>query len=161
MYRDAVINDIEILAKIFWNNLVSNPSYISHGEIQMGIASDSERLAPDGHEKWKVYIREKITGNDSSVFIYEEDNLIIGFIVVEIESDGDKPFGVICDLLVSSDTRGKGIGKTLLQKGIQWLEEQQITDFYLESGINNHSAHNFFEHMGFKMISHIFKLERH
>ena len=161
MYRDASISDIEKLSEIFWDNLVSNPSYISHGEIQMGIATDVDTPAINGLDKWKIYIEKKIIENGSSVLLYEEDGKIEGFIVVEIDSDGDKPFGVICDLLTSPGIRRKGVGKALLKRGILWMEEQQVVDFYLESGINNHSAHEFFQHMGFKMVSHIFKSERH
>jgi len=161
MYRDATINDIEKLSGIFWSNLTSNPDYISHGELQMGIASDIDTPAADGLYKWKLYITDKILGEKSSVIVYEEDNDITGFIVLEIDSDGDKPFGVICDLLVSSGSRGKGVGRILLEKGIQWLQTEQVIDFYLESGKNNHPAHDFFEKMGFKMVSYIFKSERH
>lgn len=52
----------------------------------------------------------------------------------------------------------KGIGKALLNKGFDWLRAQGVEQFYLESRIDNHSAHKFFENQCFRMVSHIFKL---
>ena len=132
------------MTQLFWDTLSANPSYISHG----------------GPDKWQRYISGKITGKASRVYLYEEKNELKGFTVVEITEDGDKPFGIICDLLVEPGQRKKGIGKNLLSRSIEWLETQGISDFYLESGIQNHNAHAFFERLGFRMVSHVFRLKR-
>lgn len=157
MFRPATPSDTDRLTELFWNNLTEHPAYISHGEIQMGIAVNSSTLAEDGREKWKHYIEQKIAGTFSQVIVAENETGVFGFVVVDIEDDGDKPFGVVCDLLVAPGQRGGGTGKALLEVGIQWLEDRAITDFYLESGIGNHAAHGFFEKQGFRPISHIFK----
>ena len=159
MCRMATLKDIPHLTEMFWNHLLINPDYISHGEIQMGVATGVGMVAPKGDRKWKEYITEKITDSRGQVFIHEENQEIAGFVVLEISDDGDKPFGVICDIIVNPAIRGKGIGSRLLDAGIGWLSEQGITDFYLESGKDNHQAHAFFEHRGFSVISHIFKLK--
>ena len=159
MCRQAKQEDVKRLASLFWDTVSADPSYISHGELQMGIAEKEGVLAPDGKRKWERYISEKISARTSRVFVAESENTIQGFVVSEIASDGDRPFGVICDLLVRSDARGGGLGKTLLNAGREWLAGQGVDSIYLESGVGNHNAHAFFEHHGFCMVSHVFKSE--
>lgn len=78
--------------------------------------------------------------------------------MADIEEDGDLPFGMVCDVLVREECRGKGVGDALLQSAIGWLRSRGIKDIYLESGKNNHAAHRFFEKRGFTHVSEIYKL---
>jgi ribosomal protein S18 acetylase RimI-like enzyme len=150
--------DIQSLSDIFWNNLKSQPQYISHGEIQMGVAKAPNVTADDGLEMWEKYIKEKIVSDDSSVFVCKGDNdEIKGFTVVSIEEDGADPYGVICDILVLPTARHQGVGQALLDEGINWLSSRGVRDFYLESGKENHPAHKFFEKRGFEIVSHIYR----
>lgn len=178
-WRSAGLKDVEALADLFWSNISAAPAYISHGEMQMGVAVEPGVLAENGKEQWVRYIIEKIEGQylpkeklPSAVLICslpqeEEDspqlrscNSIDAFCVLEISEDGAAPFGIICDMLVSPRLRGRGLGGKLLDKAMEWFTLMGITDVYLESGVENHSAHGFFESKGFKTVSHIFKLQR-
>ena len=76
-----------------------------------------------------------------------------------ITNDGARPYGVIFDLSVDPAYRGKRIGQELLQRATESFRDKGIQDCYLESGVNNHSAHQFFEHHGFKQVSDIFRLK--
>lgn len=157
MIRKATEKDIESLTGIFWTNIRNEPAYISHGEIQMGIADDVGKPAPEGRAKWAKYIAGKIGDPEAGVFICEEEGAIAGFTVVGIESDADRPFGVFYDIVIVPEFRKHGLGKALIEAGFRWFEEKGITDFYLESGIGNHNAHRFFERYGFKAVSQIFR----
>ncbi len=173
MFTQATLNDINELAELFWNNIEAAPEYISHGEIQMGVATAPGILAPDGIQVWKEYIRQKIEGEGvkmaesikasdsrypSVVFVHRDSGKIDAFCVLEITDDGNKPFGTICDMLVLPHLRGEGMGKKLLAQAKEWFAANGVTDIYLESGLNNHSAHEFFKKQGFREVSHIFKL---
>lgn len=46
-----------------------------------------------------------------------------------------------------------------LNQAISQLKAKGIDSIYLESGINNHQAHSFFEKFGFKHISNIFRMK--
>lgn len=155
--RKAQNSDSEQLTLIFWNNLKAHPEYISHGEIQMGVASNINTPAIDGEKKWEQYIIEKIADKNAEVFVNEDNFKITGFAVVAIEEDGDMPFGVLCDLLVLPTERSNGLGNALMQTCIDWLTEKNVTEIYLESGKENHAAHLFFEKRGFEIVSHVYK----
>ena len=118
------------LCEFFSRIIESHKAYISHGELQMGIALDSNELAPNYKEMWLNYL-----------------------------DDGARPYGVIFDLSVDPVYRGRRIGQELLQKATESFRDKGIQDCYLESGVNNHSAHQFFEHHGFKQVSDIFRLK--
>lgn len=163
--REASPVDVEQLKNIFMGNLQANPSYISHGEVQMGVGElklENEEfqgyIAPNGAAMWERYIREKIEGSDAVVYVAEADGSIVGFCVADIEEDGADPFGMICDVLVLPESRGSGIGSKLLDMAIAWLRSMRIKDIYLESGKDNHAAHLYFEHKGFSHVSNIYKL---
>ena len=185
IWRQGHLKDVEELADLFWTHLTEHPEYISHGELQMGVASAPGIVAKNGKEILKEYIRKKIEGAQrnyfstegamlkeetdaewlsagkfpSAVFIYEVEGKTAAFCVLDTACDGSSPFGIICDMLVSLSFRGCGIGKQMLELARKWFRNMGITDIYLESGINNHAAHAFFDRQGFKKVSHIFKLE--
>lgn len=164
MWTQADFNDIAILAEMFWGHLIKNPNYISHGEMQMGVADSPGDPAIGGKQKWIRYISGKMNREETQlpagILVYKEKEAIQAFCVLEIEEDGDKPYGVICDMLVLESFRGKGLGKQMFEQIMNWFREYGVEAVYLESGVNNHPAHAFFEKMGFFKVSHIFKLER-
>lgn len=157
MIRQASTADIDNLAKLFAATISAHPDYISHGEIQMGIAIDTQHLYPQFSARWMNYLKAQMTDFPDGIWIYEVNGCIEGFIIFMIDEDLYKPFGVINDLCVTPTHRETGIGSELLDFAIKNLEEKGIADFYLESGIENHLAHSFFEKRGFKAVSKIFR----
>ena len=164
--RKATRKDKDALADLFIGHLSTHPEYISHGEIQMGVGIGKVQdgafvtaLAPDARDKWLKYIREHL---EQPAFgcvwkALDEDGALVGFAVADIEEDGDAPFGVVCDVMVKEEYRGRGAGSQLLDAAIEWLWKQGVQDIYLESGKDNHSAHRFFEKRGFTHVSEIYK----
>jgi GNAT superfamily N-acetyltransferase len=151
--------DADRLTRIFWEHLTARPEYASHGEMQMGVADAEGRPAAGGEGKWRGYIQERIDDADRArVFVSEREGEVDGFAVVEVDEDGDQPFGVVCDLLVAPGRRGEGVGGALLEAGVAWLRGRGVSGVYLESGIDNRDAHAFFERRGFREISRVFAL---
>lgn len=163
---EAVPADAESLKEIFFAHLASNPEYISHGEVQMGVGemslnpdgSVSAGIAPDGEKMWLKYISGKISSENAAVFKAVCGKDIAGFCVADIEEDGADPFGMVCDVLVKEDFRSRGIGDALLEAATGWLRSKGVDGIYLESGKDNHSAHRFFEKRGFVHVSEIYRL---
>ena len=162
----ASLKDVPALADFFLGHIEAHPEYISHGELQMGVGEGVIRdgvlnafPAPDARVKWLRYIRHQVLARTyARVWKAVDDGEIVGFCVADIESDGDAPFGVICDILVKPDYRGHGAGSSLLNTALEWLRSKKVKGIYLESGKNNHAAHRFFEKRGFAHLSEIYKL---
>ena len=157
MIRKVKEDDYNKIINLFCNNIEKHKEYISHGEIQMGIASDSYNLSENFREIWRNYLIYHVS-KGSNVIVFEEDNIILGFIISEISSDLDHSFGVICDILIQKDIRCKGIGTILVNNALDFFKENNITQIFIESGLNNELAHNFFENIGFKCVSKVFML---
>lgn len=147
------------LCSFFAGIIETHKDYISHGELQMGIATDIGVLAPDFMEKWENYLERQASCPDNFILLDMESGKIRGFIIAGTTSDGDKPYGVIFDMGVDLIYRGNGIGKKLLSEAVVRLREKGVSEYYLESGVNNHSAHEFFEHSGFVQVSSVFRMK--
>ena len=164
--KSAETRDEEVLCDIFMSHINAHNEYISHGEIQMGVGQgifrDGEfitRPSPRARENWLKYIHGNIVSHErAAVFKAVSDGGIEGFCVTEIMEDGAEPFGMVCDVLVKETSRGSGMGSALLSKAVEWLRSRGVRDIYLESGVNNHPAHEYFMRRGFRKISEIYKL---
>lgn len=162
----AVVEDEQALCDIFLKHITAHTEYISHGEIQMGVGEGHfedgvlvAKPSPRAREFWMKYIHADITGEDAAVFkAVSADGVIIGFCVAEIHEDGADPFGMVCDVLVDEDCRCGGVGSALLSSALAWFKEGGVKDVYLESGLNNHAAHEYFMRRGFVKVSEIYKL---
>ncbi len=162
-WEKAKLVDVEELTTMFIENLNVSPGYVSHGEIQMGVANGALTVNPQGEQIWVDYIKNKIKSENkelpSVVYVNRSDNKIIAFCVLELSSDDHEPFGVICDMLVKSDLRGNGLGTEMFDLAKRWFKEQNVKSIFLESGVGNHNAHNYFEKIGFKKVSHVFMID--
>lgn len=109
--KPATVSDKEALADLFYAHLSENVEYISHGEMQMGIGHlvfNGEEYVPqldaDTRHLWLVYIEEHMTAEGMTVYKAEDSTgSLLGFCVLETDSDGGAPFGVLCDILVNAE----------------------------------------------------------
>ncbi len=162
--KPATVSDKEALADLFYAHLSENVEYISHGEMQMGIGHlvfNGEEYVPqldaDTRHLWLTYIEEHMTAEGMAVYKAEDSTgALLGFCVMETDSDGGAPFGVLCDILVNAEARGQGVGSRLFSAAEDWFKSRNLKDVYLESGKNNHNAHNFFITRGFMKVSEVY-----
>lgn len=162
--KPATVSDKEALADLFYAHLSENVEYISHGEMQMGIGHlvfNGKEYVPqldaDTRHLWLTYIVEHMTAEGMAVYKAEDSTgALLGFCVMETDSDGGAPFGVLCDILVNAEARGRGVGGRLFSAAEVWFKSRNLKDVYLESGKNNHNAHNFFIRRGFMKVSEVY-----
>lgn len=164
---NASHDDASAMCDIFLAHISAHTEYISHGEIQMGVGTgyfkDGEFItgvASEARTAWMKYITGNLADQDGAA-VYkavDEDGHILGFCVTEIMEDGADPFAMVCDVLVKEECRTKGVGSALLDTAIGWLHSKGIYEIYLESGLRNHAAHEYFMRRGFKKVSEIYKL---
>lgn len=162
--KPATVSDKEALADLFYAHLSENVEYISHGEMQMGIGHlvfNGKEYVPqldaDTRHLWLTYIEEHMTAEEMAVYkAADSTGALLGFCVMETDSDGGAPFGVLCDILVNAEARGQGVGSRLFSAAEDWFKSRNLKDVYLESGKNNHNAHNFFIRRGFMKVSEVY-----
>jgi GNAT superfamily N-acetyltransferase len=163
----ALYDDASVLCDLFIGHISSHKEYISHGEIQMGVGvgyfEDGRfvtDVAPGARDAWMKYITGNLADAEGAA-VYkavDAEGNIIGFCVTEIMEDGAAPFAMVCDVLVKENCRTKGVGTALLEAAIEWIHSKGIYEIYLESGLKNHAAHEYFMRRGFKKVSEIYKL---
>ncbi len=144
------------VAEFFIKMLERHPDYISHGEIQMGIAHSDGRLSHEALSRWKEYLDRQSANQDAIILLVLDEDMLIGFIIAGYESDSYEHYGVIYDMCVEPESRGSGIGSEIIGIVFDRMMENGVASCYLESGLNNHRAHHFFEKIGFKVVSKIF-----
>ena len=123
----------------------------------MGIATDRGELAPDFRNAWLRYLDRQTADPETEIMLAEQDGTPTGFVIYGINRDGAAPYGMIYDVGLLPRHRSRGTGSLLVQTALDALREKGVADCYLESGVDNHSAHRFFEKFGFGQVSCIFR----
>ncbi|MFH1457245.1 MAG: GNAT family N-acetyltransferase [Patescibacteria group bacterium] len=69
-----------------------------------------------------------------------------------IKNNFKKPYTIILTIGVHSNTRGKGIGKKLINKCQEVLKNKNINTIYVDTEITNKIAIKFYQKIGFQII---------
>jgi GNAT superfamily N-acetyltransferase len=114
-----------------------------------GILSDDyldNRVVAERLNYWEG--RMKNPKSNQVILLSEEAEKLIGF--VGFYGDDDAQFGTYIDNLhVQKDLKSKGIGKTLLQEVVKWVNQNSENQkMYLWVYEANHSARAFYEKVG-------------
>ena len=144
----------EAAARFLAHVIAKDTAYISHGEIQHGLSPDGTTWAPDLEARLLDEMRREDPAQ-AVALAYVGDTLA-GVACVVWELQVEAPYVTLADLAVASSHRGNGVGAALVafleaeaqQRGLQWI--------FLESGLLNKSAHDFFERAKFRPVSKIF-----
>lgn len=138
-FRTATKEDITRIADLHtlsWQTAYTN--VLSEDYLENKVAK--ERLD---------YWQDKVGNVDNQwILLAEEGDDLKGFVCMV--GDEDKNYGSLIDNLhVRPDLKGHGLGKELLQKGIEWAQENfPESGQYLWVYKVNHSAVGFYEKMG-------------
>ncbi|WBH15364.1 GNAT family N-acetyltransferase [Sphingomonas radiodurans] len=138
----------------------SDTRYISHGEIQTGLSPDGKVWA-DGLPA--LYADDFLDlGEERDLLVaLDPDGAIVGMVVLAWEESARRRFAVLEDMAVDPAQRSLGIGERLLATVEARVAERGIDWLFLESGLDNHGAHRFFERHGFATVSHVFAKRLH
>jgi GNAT superfamily N-acetyltransferase len=93
-------------------------------------------------------LREAIAAESSTILIAQsDDGELIGLISAYLDLDSVR-FGLRCwveDLAVHPEHRSVGIGKALMDAGMQWARQHGATHFELDTGLARTGAQRFYE----------------
>lgn len=99
----------------------------------------------------KFYSTEKIKSEIEEGIVWEllmDDEKPIGYLVCKIESD--KLY--ISKIYLKAETRGKGLGKLLLNRAVELAKQHNKNSIYLNVNKHNTDSISFYERMGFVKI---------
>lgn len=101
------------------------------------------------------FIEKTITNNDSDILIYEDNNIVVGCIILQAKQRPDFSFIVsgkhcyIMDLIITENHRSKGFGTALMNSAMDWAKEQNCNIVSLDVLSNNPRAITLYEKLGF------------
>ena len=101
------------------------------------------------------FIENTITNEESDILVYENDGVVVGFILLQAKTRPDFPFmlpGKYCyimDIIVTEKYRGKGFGTALMNAAKEWAKEQECAFINLDVLVNNPYAIKLYEKLGF------------
>jgi diamine N-acetyltransferase len=154
--RTATLEDAEILAKIAWKSFYD-------------AFADHPKNAPDDLKAYmdEAFSVEALAGEladrDVFFFIAEIGGQMVGYAKLKQNSredcvSGENPLE-LCRLYSLSDYIGKGIGKTLMLKCLEFAEKNGHDTFWLGVWEYNFRAQEFYKKFGLeKCGEHVFQL---
>ncbi len=141
MVRKATNNDIPAIAELYREQF-----------------REMAKLIPDfikeGDQNTE-FIENTITNEESDILIYENDDMIVGFILLQAKTRPDFDFmlpGEYCyimDIIVTENHRGKGFGTALMNDAKKWAKERNCNFINLDVLVNNPGAINLYEKLSF------------
>lgn len=99
----------------------------------------------------QAFITERLTQNDSVIFLAKEGNIAVGFVQMYpiFTSVRMGKLWLLNDLFVSKTARKKGIGKLLMETAIEFSEKSGAKGLMLQTEISNENAQALYENLGF------------
>lgn len=141
MIRKATVDDIPAIAELYreqfreMSKLI--PDFIKEGDQSV------------------EFLEKTISDDDSDILVYENDGIVVGFILLQAKERPDFDFmlpGKYCyimDIIVTESSRGKGFGTMLMNSAKNWAKEQNCNLINLDVLVNNNGAIKLYEKLGF------------
>lgn len=154
--RFATAEDAETLAEIAWKSF-----YDAFAEHPKNAPEDMKSYM---EEAFSVSaIKEDLAQEDTIYFVTELDEKIIGYAKLKQNSRegctaGERPIE-LCRLYSLNEYIGKGIGKALMLKCLEFAKEEDHDFMWLGVWEYNYRAQDFYKRFGFeKCGEHVFQL---
>lgn len=110
----------------------------------------------------KTIFNRMKTYPDYKLYIALANKEVIGtFALIIMDNLGHKgaPSGIVEDVVVHPEWRGKGVGKKMMQFAMEQCKERGCYKMALSSNIKREDAHRFYESLGFKKHGYSFIVE--
>lgn len=95
------------------------------------------------------YLNDAYTNSFNYIYVYENDNEIVGYISYSFDGD----IAEMLNFCVDRNMQNKGIGTKLLSYTISEFESLNGSSIILEVNSQNNNAIKIYQKMGFKQIS--------
>jgi GNAT superfamily N-acetyltransferase len=154
------------LGQFFAANI--KPNYISHSELQGPRALDTDHWRPGIQHIFTRELNERIRALQKAgsvreytqpVFAAKRAGDFLGLGLVSFFAQAPVPYAILEDIVVAEKDRGRGVGEKMLEWAIAEAKSLGCVRMFLESGVNNHDAHEFFKGKNFSICSIVMKRE--
>jgi GNAT superfamily N-acetyltransferase len=135
----------------------AEPSYISHSELQFGRAITLDAWAKDLQERVRHLAEWAVAAPPDAIdgmrlATLTNSGRLEGFAFVRFVS-GPTPYATLEDLLIVPDGRSRRRGARFVAWIVEECRTRGMQRLFLESGVLNQRAHDFFERQGFRQTS--------
>lgn len=116
-------------------------------------------------EKNKEFFRREVSWyanialsnqSDLAMIVAEDDGKVVGYIVVGIDKSRSEIYGFkwgyIVSLAVDPEHQGRGIGSSLIRRGLDWLRDKKVKYVEVLTDQNNIAAIRAYEKNNFRVI---------
>ena len=137
-------------------SVTSSPAVESEG-LQVRRAEQRDLYAIQRIERrsfpnpWPEGTFERFLG-EPGFLVADDDGSVVGFIVADVIASHGRAIGHIKDLAVDPNSRGEGIGSTLLARALMVLTGGGVDSVKLEVREDNESARKLYRQFGFEPV---------
>ena len=116
-----------------------------------------DQLHPDYREKMTLYDLKELEKNEGKCFLAMDEGKVVGLIMGMIRSYEEQDYldytcpksGIITELIISKNSRGKALGKQLMTKMEEYFLQKGCEYMLVDVFAYNHKAIRFYEHEGY------------
>lgn len=141
MIRKATVDDIPAISELYREQFREMakliPDFIKEGDQSI------------------EFLEKTISNDDSDILVYENDDTVVGFILLQAKERPDFDFMIpgkycyIMDIIVTESHRNKGFATALMNSAKDWAKEQSCNLINLDVLVNNHGAIKLYKKLGF------------
>jgi ribosomal protein S18 acetylase RimI-like enzyme len=108
----------------------------------------------NGHD-WRWRKARQITGdceaNPAGVFVAEEDGRVLGYVTTVVDREAGK--GRIPNLAVDTACQGRGLGRQLIERALDYFRAEGLAVAVIETMSNNEKGQHLYPSCGFVEIA--------
>jgi ribosomal protein S18 acetylase RimI-like enzyme len=105
-------------------------------------------------DAYASFLGSQLDAPDAAIFVAEESSEMIGYAYAAVESYDYMalrgPSGVLHDLIVDPQCRGRGIGRLLVEASLAYLQSRGLSQVVLSAAERNEAAQRLFASFGFR-----------
>ena len=128
-------------------------------ELWLGLLAHHEpldphyRVRPGSEPEWRRLVDGLLAGDDTAVFVFEQDGALLGFVTVQVERASpvlvERSRAEITDLMVEPGARRRGVGRALAEAAAGWIRERGVEGTIVRVAAHNPEAQGFWRALGF------------